>query len=290
MKATKPVSNKIPVRSLTKTLAGQFNMIDVAQLLAGRDMQQGLHRHNFFWMLVVSTGGGSQTVDFTPYPITPCTVFIVRPGQVHQLALTAQSTGYIIQFSKPFLQKKAGGFSSLFATVTANTCYSLTAPQFADCYNTINLIYKEASLKQAGFNTVIKALLKVFFVQLARHISTVAPVQGGSHAQQTLLALQKLMEANISTTKQVKQYAQMLNLTAYQLNAVTKKLLGKTCQQLINDEVIAEARRLLLATASPVAQIASQLGYNDASYFIRFFKVHTGQSPQAYRKNFMQVP
>lgn len=290
MKAAKPVSKKIPVRSLTKTLAEQFNMIDVAQLLAGKDMQQGLHRHNFFWMLVINTGGGSHTVDFTPYPINPCTVFIVRPGQVHQLAVTAQSTGFIIQFSKQFLQKKAGRFSSLFATVTANTCYSLTAQQFTDCYNTISLIYKEASLKHSGFNTVIKALFKVFFVQLSRHINTVAPVQGGSHAQQTLLALQRLVEANITTTKQVKQYAKMLSLTSYQLNAVTKKLLGKTCQQLINDEVILEAKRLLLATASPVAQIANKLGYSDASYFIRFFKVHTCQSPQAYRKNFIQVP
>lgn len=115
-------------------------------------------------------------------------------------------------------------------------------------------------------------------------------MQGGSHAQQTLLALQRLVEANITTTKQVKQYAKMLSLTSYQLNAVTKKLLGKTCQQLINDEVILEAKRLLLATASPVAQIANKLGYSDASYFIRFFKVHTCQSPQAYRKNFIQVP
>jgi AraC-like DNA-binding protein len=44
--------------------------------------------------------------------------------------------------------------------------------------------------------------------------------------------------------------------------------------------------RLLLATANQVKEVADGLGYEDVSYFIRFFKKQTGQTPDAFRKKF----
>jgi AraC-like DNA-binding protein len=78
-------------------------------------------------------------------------------------------------------------------------------------------------------------------------------------------------------------YADLLNLSSYQLNAITKATLGKTCSELINEFIILEAKRTLLATSNQVNQIAYHLGYEDVSYFIRFFKKHTGYSPEAFR-------
>jgi AraC-like DNA-binding protein len=94
------------------------------------------------------------------------------------------------------------------------------------------------------------------------------------------------MEAHISKLKQVSQYAEMLHLSSYQLNAITKSMLGKTCSAMIDEHIILESKRYLLATSGQVNQIAYQLGYEDVSYFIRFFKKHTGYSPEAFRKNF----
>ncbi|NQX56713.1 helix-turn-helix domain-containing protein [Pedobacter panaciterrae] len=50
----------------------------------------------------------------------------------------------------------------------------------------------------------------------------------------------------------------------------------------MNEYIILEAKRQLLATSSQVSQIACYLGYEDISYFIRFFKKHTGTSPEAF--------
>jgi AraC family transcriptional regulator, transcriptional activator of pobA len=61
---------------------------------------------------------------------------------------------------------------------------------------------------------------------------------------------------------------------------------GKTVSALINEQIILEAKRYLLATHNQVKDIADHLGYEDVSYFIRFFKRHTGHSPEAFRKNF----
>jgi YesN/AraC family two-component response regulator len=61
---------------------------------------------------------------------------------------------------------------------------------------------------------------------------------------------------------------------------------GKTVSELINEQIILEAKRHLLATSNQIKEIADQLGYEDHSYFIRFFKQQTGLSPDAFRKNF----
>ena len=94
------------------------------------------------------------------------------------------------------------------------------------------------------------------------------------------------METNITNNKQVSQYADMLNISTYQLNAITKTSLNKTPSELINEYIILESKRQLLATSNQVNQIADHLGYDDISYFIRFFKKHTEYSPEAFRNNF----
>ncbi|MNX81047.1 HTH-type transcriptional regulator ChbR [compost metagenome] len=62
--------------------------------------------------------------------------------------------------------------------------------------------------------------------------------------------------------------------------------MDKTPSELINEHLLLESKRQLLATSNQVNQIAYNLGYEDVSYFIRFFKKHIGLSPEAFRHNF----
>ena len=77
-----------------------------------------------------------------------------------------------------------------------------------------------------------------------------------------------------------------MNLSSYQLNEITKSTIGKTASALLTERIILEAKRYLLATPNQVKDIADMLGYEDVSYFIRFFKKHTGYSPEAFRRHF----
>ena len=103
--------------------------------------------------------------------------------------------------------------------------------------------------------------------------------------QERLDKFLELVEANVSTHKKVSEYADMLNLSAYQLNAITKRAVGKTSSDIIDEYIILESKRYLLATSNQVNQIAYQLGFDDVSYFIRFFRKHTGQTPDSFRNN-----
>ena len=134
---------------------------------------------------------------------------------------------------------------------------------------------------------MIRAYLDLFFIGLLRQRNRDGKdFSLRTYDQEQLGIFLDLLEMNFSTLKQTSEYAARMYLSTYQLNKITKKGMGKTASELINEQVILEARRLLLATSGQVGQISSQLGYEDVSYFIRFFKKHTGYTPEAYRRHF----
>lgn len=133
---------------------------------------------------------------------------------------------------------------------------------------------------------MIKANLDILFIELSRQYGGVVSVTADQYTQERMEAFVSLVEKNIAAHKQPSQYANLLHLSLHQLNAATKTMLDKTASALINEYIILESKRWLLATSAQVKQIADQLGYEDVSYFIRFFKKHTGYTPDAFRHNF----
>jgi AraC family transcriptional regulator, transcriptional activator of pobA len=51
----------------------------------------------------------------------------------------------------------------------------------------------------------------------------------------------------------------------------------------IQKMLVLEAKVLLKETSQSVAEIAYQLSFEDAAYFNRFFKQHTGVAPASFR-------
>ncbi len=61
---------KIPVRQIKTArkepdFSGSFTIRDLAGLLGGQDMIQELHRHDFYYLLVLVKASGSHEIDFS---------------------------------------------------------------------------------------------------------------------------------------------------------------------------------------------------------------------------------
>jgi AraC family transcriptional regulator, transcriptional activator of pobA len=280
---------KIPIRKINTqsepNLSGNFDIRDISQLLGGKDMVQELHRHDFFYMLVLEKGSGHHEIDFTSYKIHDYCVFLMRPGQVHQLKLKARSTGYLVEFNMNFYRQYNHESNHLLENAGSHNLYQLDGKQFKKLSALLNNIIIEYADKQQGYEEAIKAHMRVLFIELLRQTSK-SGASVNLYMQEQLQKLSRLLETHIAEHKEVSEYADMLHLSPFQLNTITKTTLGKTCSKLITEYVILEAKRHLLATPNQINQIAYHLGYEDASYFIRFFKKHTGYTPEAFRQNF----
>ena len=284
---------KIPIRHIIAAqkepdFSESFNIRDVRDLLAGKDMVQELHRHDFFFILALKKGIGNHEIDFIPHEVCDHSVFIMRPGQVHQLTLKAKSTGYLMAFKTDFYYPQDKLSNPLLRKASNKNLCRLDSDGFKKLFSILTYIFQEHSSKQESYQEVIKANLSIFFIELIRHRQNhkSPSTRGKLYTQDRLDEFLELLETHIANQKQVSQFADMLNISAYQLNAITKTTLGKTPSELINEYIILESKRYLLATSNQVNQIAYHLGYEDVSYFIRFFKKHTGYSPEAFRNNF----
>ncbi|WP_348099122.1 helix-turn-helix transcriptional regulator [Mucilaginibacter sp.] len=273
---------QIPVRHIQEPeLSGSFSIRDLEKLLDGKDMLQELHRHDFFLIIALKSGSGQHDIDFKAYTIADHIIFFMRPGQLHKLVLKAGSTGYILQFSGDFYPSAA----ELLRRAGQQNHYQLSETVSVKLQHVLASIFEEHRDKQERFKEVIQANMSIFFTRLIRQLPPSSATAETRYRQERLDKFMTLLEQHILTQKQVSQYADMLNISTYQLNAITKELLGKTTSTLINEQIILEAKRCLLATSYQVNQIAYHMGYEDPSYFIRFFKKQTGYSPDAFRHN-----
>jgi AraC family transcriptional activator of pobA len=278
---------KIPVRHLKSPGSpGNFSIRALQPLLSGQDLIQPLHRHSFFHILALEKGAGEHSLDFINYPVSGHTVFFMRPGQAHQLVLKKGSTGYLLEFTREFYTPANKAAIETLRRVSHKPQCPLDNQRFNRLFSILREMMQEYTAKEDQFHDAIRSQLDIFFIQLLRQSRNPQNSENNEYQQQRLEELQEWIEQNIAAQKQPAWYAAKMNLSAYQLNAITKATLGKTVSELIIDSIILEARRHLLATSNQVSQVADVLGYEDVSYFIRFFKKHTGHTPESYRQNF----
>lgn len=282
---------EIPIRKI-KTSQEQPNFVEsfsirnVKDLLSDKDMVQELHRHDFFFILALEKGVGNHEIDFVSYKVCNHSVFFMRPGQVHKLSLKAGSIGYLMEFKTDFYYHQNKVSNPLLRNASNKNLCQLDGRQFERLHTILNYLFQEYTDKKERYWDVIKANLDIFLVELVRHRKNKNALnRSSSYKQERLDEFLELLENHTATHKQASQYAGMLNLSGYQLNAITKAMLGKTCSEVIDEYIILESKRYLLTTSNQVNQIAYHLGYEDVSYFIRFFKKHTGKTPDTFRHN-----
>jgi AraC-like DNA-binding protein/mannose-6-phosphate isomerase-like protein (cupin superfamily) len=283
---------KIPIRQITTNQqelpsSGSFKIRKVEDLLDREDLFHELHRHDFFFIIALQKGEGTHEIDFTTYHVFDNSVFFMRPGQVHQLQLKADSTGYLVEFNTGFYHPKDKLSTQRLRKASNKNYCKLETNRFEKLLAILTYIYLEYTGKEEGFQDVIKANLDIFFIEFVRQ----SPNPSGPstnvnpYTQERLEEFLEHLETHITNFKQVSQYTDLMSLSPYQLNEITKATMGKTASELINEHIILEAKRNLLATPNQIKDIADQLGYEDVSYFIRFFKKQTGYSPEAFRHN-----
>lgn len=78
-------------------------------------------------------------------------------------------------------------------------------------------------------------------------------------------------------------YAEKLNVSTQHLIRIVKKSTNKTPHKLISEFIVINAKILLKNPNLTIADISDELSFSDTSSFGKFFKKHTGISPNSYR-------
>lgn len=80
------------------------------------------------------------------------------------------------------------------------------------------------------------------------------------------------------------QLADHFQISNYTLSRLFKNELGVGFAEYLSAKRLEHAKELLLTTTEPIREIAFKAGFSNENYFSRTFKLYTGMSPSAFRK------
>ncbi|MBP1644563.1 MAG: hypothetical protein H6Q16_138 [Bacteroidetes bacterium] len=99
----------------------------------------------------------------------------------------------------------------------------------------------------------------------------------------------ELVMINYKTRRDVNFYAETLCISPKYLSMITTEICGYGAKQWIDDYVILELKILLKSTQQSLQKIADEMNFADTAFLCKYFKLRTGQSPNEYRKNFINI-
>ena len=249
------------------------------------------HRHrNLFQILVITQGGGEMTFEASIRPFAAPCIMVIAPSMAHGFRFNADVTdGWVMSFSDDVASRLGERSGDAITQLNALAAEPLMAFDPArDDGRLVRLcqdLQQESFLARDGYKLAMRALLALIAIEIARQSASRA--RSGAvtlmPADATVEALKRLVEENFQTERQIGFYASALAMTPDRLNDHVKRATGVTAGHLIRQRVLTEAKRELVFTGRAIHDIAYALGFTDPSHFARFFRKHTGSTPQDFR-------
>ncbi|MGI4022116.1 MAG: helix-turn-helix domain-containing protein [Janthinobacterium lividum] len=241
-------------------------------------------RKEFFEILWLKNENALHTLKDHKYALKGDWVYLLPPYRVHQLN-KAGKNGVLISFKRDFLEDDIKEFSldvfKMFNVQGEYSCLHLSAEIAASLQPIYTLLETEYQKTDSSF-VILKALLKVFLLNLIRIKEQEFTDQDIN--QKRVYELMLLLETHYQQERNVGFYADKLGISSKRLNQILKEKLDKTAMQLIHDRIVMEAKRQIIHSKNTIKEIAYQLGFTDRPYFSRFFKNHTGLTPEDFQK------
>lgn len=178
------------------------------------------------------------------------------------------------------LEQRLGAPLSVLA---APGCYALGRDR-RRLHMLIASLQQEYQGSAPGRAALLPALVTALMVWIGRQQHGLPPRNRSERDRQLLGQYLRLVEAHYREHLAVEVFAARLGVTSLQLNQLCRELAGQTALQVIHQRLLLEARRSLVYTRMSIGQLSDSLGFSDPTYFARFFKRLSGQTPNGYRR------
>lgn len=271
-----------------KAKEASFYIEDLKAHLSNHAFVNNPHKHDFYLILFITRGGGTHMIDFIEYPVTARSVFAMTPGQIHSWKLDTGTEGFILFFHSDFYRMRSIDTELIdlpyFHPLNPGPRIELTESD-SDLMNTIMSCMLEEFATCAEYSLqILRGYLEIILLKLSRNYKAIdtGKIDVTSYK---LRKLEQLIDKHYLSKKQPRDYADLMNLSPSYLNTLTKKSIGKTLTDLISERLILEAKRFLSYSDLHVSEISNKLHFHDTSYFIRFFKKHTGSTPEQFKES-----
>ena len=274
-------------------LPQEFELLDIGQLYKDHpDALTTPHRTGFYHILWFQKGNPTHLVDFDPVKTQPNTILFLNKDTVQQFDQKGGYDGKAILFTDHFFCRTDSDTQFLKSSVLFHDLFSVSQIQMSETASLFSDLIQlmETELeheKDIAQSAILKNLLHNFLLlsERERRKQGFTEIKKGADLDY-VLHFKDLLENSYRQLKQVGNYAKKAGVTEKRLNQATSKILGKSPKQMIDERVMLEAKRLLAHTSGSVKEIGFDLGFEEPTNFIKFFRKHSNSTPVEFREQF----
>jgi AraC family transcriptional activator of pobA len=290
----RPKSSGIPTFALYGETAGaDKDMLHVEDVQSRSQQHQWeivphVH-HGLFQVLWLQQGSAEVLLDEHRRTVAALAALVVPPGVVHGFRFDPGTDGKVLTLSAQFLlegefQSVGEAFQALFLRPAVLT-FDLDADAGARLSALFQALLVEFTLPDSANSPVPVWLTRALVWHLSKASAMGQQMQSPRAYQHQALFTRFLLlvEQHFLEHWPLDRYASRLGLSTPRLNRLVRAERGVSALELVHERLTREACRRLIYVAAPAARLAAELGFDDPAYFSRFFKRHTGHSPQSYR-------
>lgn len=250
------------------------------------------HQLAFNMIVFYTEGESKQLVDFVWHDVKKNTTIHLSKGQVNAFQFNENLKGYIIIFTEDYLKKQINALpqneiirlfnSQLFSPI-------IQVPSDSNVAHYIQLFAEEYFNATESYNqeNIYDSLHTIIFSKLERLKQYQTFHLKRSDKLNSFLDFKSLLEIHFNTSRNADFYAEKLNISYKHLNTICKETVAVTAKQFIDAFVILEAKRLLINSEIKSTELAYALGFEEPTNFVKYFKKHTGFTPNTFKKDYI---
>jgi AraC-like DNA-binding protein len=263
-----------------------FEIFKLSELYARPEVQPTLRipkRLDFHLALVGLRGRGSIMVDFASVPLGAGRFTLVARGRVHRFVPDPKVDAWMLLFAPEFLDLRSADplrgarvMSPMWTVPFLEADAELLA--LAD-----QMAVEHAKPEDAYQPALLAAMLRAMLLRAER----IAQAGARPSPPAELERFFTILERDCLSTRAVSHYAKQAGISTRRLGELVNEHTGRSTKQLVDERVVLEHKRLLAHTDLSVKELAERTGFAEPTNLVKFFRHHTGTTPQAFRDTFL---
>ena len=253
------------------------------------EWQEGPQVLTYGAILICRKGKAMLNVNYKDWELYEGAVITLFPNDVVELKVDRDFEVEILKYNPSLLREASLQLEqTVYSSLREDRCRQDT-PVVTNIINGmfgLLKVYFDQS-ECTCISQLVLCQLKAFFIGFHEYLQRnpqYRPDEVKSYRVRELFnRFMMLLEKDCKISRDVNYYAEKLNISSKYLTNIVSQVTGHTPKTIIDQYVILQLKLHLKRSTQSIKEMAWEFHFADVSFFCRYFKKHTGLTPQQIR-------
>ena len=253
------------------------------------EWQEGPQVLTYGAILICRKGKAMLNVNYKDWELYEGAVITLFPNDVVELKVDRDFEVEILKYNPSLLREASLQLEqTVYSSLREDRCRQDT-PVVTNIINGmfgLLKVYFDQS-ECTCISQLVLCQLKAFFIGFHEYLqrnSQYRPDEVKSYRVRELFnRFMMLLEKDYKISRDVNYYAEKMNISSKYLTNIVNQVTGHTPKTIIDQYVILQLKLHLKRSTQSIKEMAWEFHFADVSFFCRYFKKHTGLTPQQIR-------